>query len=138
MPDARHVGRRYTAPGQVVDPDRARAMAAAIAGPDSAFEPDAVPPTYAAVYCLAPAFAQLFTDEEVGINLAGLIHGEQAFEWPARVQPGDTVDASAEITSVEDKRGMTFVTLAVEAVRPADGAVVCRGRSMMIVRGGGS
>jgi len=138
VPNAGHVGRRYAAPGQVVDPERARAMARAIAGPDAPFEPEAVPPTYAAVYCLAPAFAQLFTDEEVGINLAGLIHGEQAFEWPARVRPGDTVDASAEIISVEDKRGMTFVTLAVEAVRPADGAVVCKGRSMMIVRGGGA
>lgn len=138
MPNATHVGRRYSAPGQVVDPDRARAMAHAIAGSDAPFEPDAVPPTYAAVYCLAPAFAQLFTDQEVGINLAGLIHGEQAFEWPAPVRPGDTVDASAEIISVEDKRGMTFVTLSVEAVRPADGAVVCRGRSMMIVRGGGA
>ena len=113
-------------------------MAKAIGGQDAPFEPEAVPPTYAAVYCLAPAFAQLFTDQEVGINLAGLIHGEQAFEWPARVQPGDTVDASAEITGVEDKRGMTFVTLAVEATRPSDGAVVCRGRSMMIVRGGGA
>ena len=135
MPDQSHVGRRYSAPGQVIDPARARAMAQAIAADGAALEADAVPPTFAAVYCLAPTFAQLFTDPEVGINLAGLIHGEQTFEWPAVAQPGDTVDASARIESVEDKRGMTFVTLAVEAVRPADGAVVCRGRSMMIVRG---
>ena len=138
MPDQSHVGRRYSASGQVVDPERARAMAAAIAGPDGVLEPEAVPPTFAAVYCLAPTMAQLFTDPDVGINLAGLIHGQQSFEWPARVQPGDTVDATSEIVSVEEKRGMTFVTLAVEATRPADGAVVCRGRSMMIVRGGAS
>jgi N-terminal half of MaoC dehydratase len=137
MPDARHVGRRYEAPGQVVDPSRARAMAAAIAGPDAPAEPDAVPPTFAAVYCLGPPMAQLFGDADLGVNLAGLIHGEQAFEWPAQVRPGDTVDASAEITSVEEKRGMTFLTLRVEAVRPSDGAVVCRGRSMMIIRGQG-
>jgi acyl dehydratase len=136
MPDQSHVGRRYSAPGQVIDPARAKAMAQAIAADGASLEADAVPPTFAAVYCLAPTFAQLFTDPEVGINLAGLIHGEQTFEWPAVAQPGDTVDANARIESVEDKRGMTFVTLAVEAVRPADGAVVCRGRSMMIVRGG--
>lgn len=135
MPEARHVGRRYEAPGQVVDPARARAMAAAISGPDAPDEPDEVPPTFAAVYCLGPTMAQLFGDPDLGVNLAGLIHGEQAFEWPARVQPGDTVDAAAEITAVEEKRGMTFLTLSVEAVRPADGAVVCRGRSMMIIRG---
>ena len=138
MLDASHVGRRYTAPGQVVDPARAASMAKAIAGPGSPFEPDAVPPTYAAVYCQTPVFAQFLTDPDIGINFAGLIHGEQAYEWPARVQPGDTVDASAEITGVEEKRGMTFVTLAVEATRPSDGAVVCRGRSMLIVRGGGA
>ena len=79
--------------------------------------------------------AQLFTDPDVGINLAGLIHGEQAFEWPVPVRPGDVVDAEAEIVNVEEKRGMTFVTLAVEGKRTTDGAVVCRGRSMMIVRG---
>jgi hypothetical protein len=53
------------------------------------------------------------------------------------VHPGDVIDASAEIVSVADKRDMTFVTLAIEAKRPADGAIVCRGRSMMIIRGGG-
>jgi acyl dehydratase len=137
MPDQSHVGRKYSAPGQTIDPDHARRMAAAIAGPDAPFQPDHVPPTFAAVYCLWPTFGQLFTDPEVAMNLAGLIHGEQSFEWPAPVQPGDVVDATAEIVSVADKRDMTFVTLALEARRPADGAIVCRGRSMMIIRGGG-
>lgn len=136
MPDQSHVGRRYAAPGQTVAADAAGRMAAAIAGADPVMEPAAVPPTFAAVYCLAPTLMQLFTDSEVGINLAGLIHGEQAFEWPETVHAGDVVDASAEIVSVEEKRGMTFVRLAMEAVRPADRAVVCRGSSLMIVRGG--
>jgi len=109
-------------------------MAKAIAGPDAVAEPGVVPPTFAAVYCLAPTLLKMFTDTEVDINLAGLIHGEQSLEWPAPVRAGDVVDATAEIVSVEQKRGMTFVTVAVEAVRPADAAVVCRGRSMMIVR----
>src|SRR5205085_5336769 len=120
MPDASHVGRRYEARGQVVEVARARAMARAIAGADEPFEPDGVPPTFASVYCLAPTFAQLFTDEQVGINLAGLIHGEQSFEWPEPVRSGDVIDASAEIAGIEEKRGMTFVTLTVEAVRQAD------------------
>ena len=135
MLDASYVGRRYSAPGQVIDAEQAHRMGLAIGGPDGAFEAGAVPPTFAAVYCLAPTFAQLFTDPEVGINLAGLIHGEQTLEWPEPARSGDVVDASAEIAGVEEKRGMTFVTLTVEAVRQADGAVVCRGRSMMIVRG---
>lgn len=109
-------------------------MAGAIAGADEVSEPDVVPPTFAAVYCLGPTLAQLFNDPEVGIDLAGLIHGEQSFEWSAPVHPGDVVDATAEITSIDTKRGMTFVRLAMEATRPADHTVVCRATSLMIVR----
>lgn len=134
MPDQTHVGRRYSAPGQVVAPDAARAMAQAIAGSDDIREPGVVPPTFAAVYCLGPTLALLFGDPDVGIDLAGLIHGEQSFEWPAPVHPGDVVDATAEITGVDTRRGMTFVRLAMEAVRPADQTVVCRATSLMIVR----
>ena len=134
MPDQSHVGRRYSAPGQRIAPEAARAVASAIAGSDPVREVEAVPPTFAAVYCLGPALAQLFSDEEVGIDLAGLIHGEQSFEWPAQVHPGDVVDATAEITGIDTKRGMTFVRLAMEATRPADDTVVCRATSLMIVR----
>ena len=109
-------------------------MAHALAGLDGVSEPDVVPPTFAAVYCLGPTLAKLFGDPEVGIDLAGLIQGEQSFEWPSPVHPGDVVDASAEITSVDTRRGMTFVRLAMEAVRPSDQTVVCRGTSLMIVR----
>lgn len=138
MPDRSHIGRRYEASGQVIDAERAAAFAGAIAGSDERALGGAVPPTYAAVYCLFPTLALLFTDPEVGVNLAGLIHGEQSFEWPEPVRPGDVVDSTAEIVDVEEKRGMTFLTLAVESQRPADGAVVCRGRSLMIIRGGQS
>lgn len=134
MPDKSHVGRRYEAPGQHIAPESAQAVAKAIAGETEVREPDAVPPTFAAVYCLGPTLAKLFGDAEVGIDLAGLIHGEQSFEWPEPARPGDVVDATAEITSVDTRRGMTFVRLAMEAIRPADHAVVCRGTSLMIVR----
>ncbi len=134
MPDQTHVGRRYSAPGQRIAPESAAQMAAAIAGPDPVAEPGAVPPTFAAVYCLSPTLALLFADREVGIDLAGLIHVEQSFEWPEPVRPGDVVDATAEITAVDAKRGMTFVRLAMEAARADDRVVVCRGAALMIVR----
>jgi len=136
MPDASHAGRVYRAPGQVIDAERARAFAAAIAGEDTVAEPDAVPPTYAAVYCLFPTLAQLFGDAEVGINLAGLIHGEQEFSFDAPVRPGDVVDAQARIASVQEKRGMTFLEVDLEATRGAQR--VCGGRALLILRGGGA
>ncbi len=133
MPDQSHVGRRYVALGQVVDGGGSEAFAEAIAGGDEVFAPGTVPPTYAAFYCLFPTLYQLFGDAEVGVNLAGLVHGEQSFEWPAQVRAGDVVDASAVIASVEEKRGMTFLGIDHEA-RTQDGETVCRGRSLMIIR----
>lgn len=133
MADQSHVGRRYQALGQRVDGKAAAAFATAIAGGDEVYEPSSVPPTYASVYCLFPTMYQLFTDPEVGVNLAGLVHGEQDYEWPEPVRPGDVVDATAVISSVEEKRGMTFLGIDYEAVRQ-DGEIVCRGRSLMIIR----
>jgi len=133
MPDQSHVGRRYQATEQVVDGGAADAFAKAIGGSDAVFSPGTVPPTYAAFYCLFPTLYQLFADAEVGVNLAGLVHGEQSFEWPTPVRAGDVVDASAVIASVEEKRGMTFLGIEHEAHRQ-DGQTVCRGRSLMIIR----
>jgi acyl dehydratase len=133
MPDKGHVGRRYEATGQLVDGSAAAAFAQAIAGSDEVFSSGAVPPTYAAFYCLFPTLYQLFGDAEVGVNLAGLVHGEQSFEWPAPVRGGDVIDASAVIASVEDKRGMTFLGIDHEAHKQ-NGETVCRGHSLMIIR----
>ncbi|HEY8756263.1 MAG TPA: MaoC family dehydratase N-terminal domain-containing protein [Candidatus Dormibacteraeota bacterium] len=133
MPDQSHVGRRYQASGQVVDGGGAEAFARAIAGSDEPYSPGVVPPTYGAVYCLFPTLYQLFGDTEVGVNLAGLVHGEQSFEWPTPVRAGDVIDATAVIASVEEKRGMTFLGIEHEA-RRQDGKTVCRGRSLMIIR----
>src|SRR5258708_14863156 len=106
MPDSSHVGRSYRAGGQVVDGQRAARFAAAIAGGDQPFQPGAVPPTYAAVYMMFPALGQVFGDADVGINLAGLIHGEQSFTFHPPLRAGDLVDSEATIASVDQKRCM--------------------------------
>lgn len=134
MPDATHVGREYTAPGVVVEGERARAFAAAIAGDDEVAEPDVVPPTFAAVYCLFPTLGRLLGDPEVGINLAGLVHGEQQLTFHEPVRAGDVVDSRARIASVEVKRGMSFVGIDIESTRDG-GRPVCSGRALLIVRG---
>jgi hypothetical protein len=135
MPDPSHVGRVYRAAGTVVEAERARAFADAIAGEDAVAEPEAVPPTFAAVYCLFPTLGQLFGDPELDINLAGLIHGEQQFSFHEPVRPGDVVDSQARIASVQEKRGMTFVEVELEAATDA-GRPVCSGRALLILRAG--
>ncbi len=134
MPDSSHIGRRYQAAGQVIDGERAARFAAALAGSDPVAEPGAVPPTYAAVYLMFPALGQIFGDPEIGINLAGLIHGEQGFTFHEQVQPGDVVDSEATIASVDDKRGMTFVGVDMDSKRQ-DGTRVCSGHALLIIRG---
>jgi len=133
MPDSSHVGRSYRAEGQVVDGERAARFAASIAGNDEVYQPDTVPPTYAAVYCMFPALGQVFGDAEIGINLAGLIHGEQSFTFHEPVRAGDVVDSEATIASVEEKRGMTFVGVEMRSTR--EGTPVCSGRALLIIRG---
>jgi hypothetical protein len=133
MPDPSHVGRRYAAPGQLISPERVAAYAAAVSGDDPTFSPGAVPPAFAAVYCVQPTLAAIFADPELGLELAGLIHAEQSFEWPAPLHPGDVVDAAAEVTSVESRRGLTFVTVGLEATNQA-GETVCRGRTLLLTR----
>jgi hypothetical protein len=133
MPDPTHVGRSYRAEGQVVEGERAARFAAAIAGGDEVFQPSTLPPTYAAVYMMFPALAQVFGDAEVGINLAGLIHGEQSFSFHEPVRAGDVVDCEATIASVDEKRGMTFVGVEMRALRT--GTPVCSGRALLIIRG---
>jgi acyl dehydratase len=135
MPDSSHVGRRYSAPGQVIDGERAARFAASIAGSDPVGEPGAIPPTYAAVYLMFPALGQVFGDADIGINLAGLIHGEQGFTFHQPVAAGDVVDSEATISSVDVKRGMTFVGVDMESKRQGDGTPVCSGHALLIIRG---
>lgn len=136
MLTADHVGRRYEAKGIALAPERVRAFAAALAGPEAppAGSPVDVPPTFAAVYCLSPILEQLFADSELGVDLAGLVHNEQSFEWPSPVAVGDVVDVAGEIAMVKSKAGLTFLTVDMSATK-VSGEEVCRGRAVMIIRG---
>lgn len=134
MPDPTHVGRRYHAPSQVIDAVGAARFAAAVAGSDPVAARGPIPPTYAAVYCLFPTLGQIFLDPEVGLELAGLVHAEQSFEFSAVPVPGEMVDATAEIVGVAARRGRWFVTVTMEAHRPS-GEPVVSGRALLIAAG---
>ena len=137
MPDRSHVGRRYVAEGQVADLEGAARFAAAVAGSDPvASDLGPVPPTYAAVYCLFPTLGQIILDPELGIRLEGMVHGEQEFTWHEPVAAGDVLNSTATIAEVEDKRGRTFMTVALEAIRPQTGARVLTGRALLLLAGG--
>jgi hypothetical protein len=50
------------------------------------------------------------------------------------VAAGDVVDSEAVISSVDEKRGMTFVGVDMESKRQ-DGTPVCSGHALLIIRG---
>ncbi len=61
------------------------------------------PPSFVAVYC-GEMFNQLFYDEELGIDLPRIVHGEQEFKFRKVVRSGDIITSVAKIVDVFSKQ----------------------------------
>lgn len=96
------------------------------------------PPTFAAVYC-HNAMRVVFEDEDLGMNIPRVVHGEQTFEFGEVVKSGDVISTSTTIRDIlvkENREGVENVLLLVrtESVNQ-DGEVVCLGRWTIVERG---
>ncbi len=113
MTDPRFVGRRYeSAPFQVTEAS-IRGFMQAVG--DLAEDGELVaPPTYAMVYGSAPMW-QLWSDQEVALDVAHLVHGEQRFRFHRPVRPGDRITSEGRITAISERAGMEFVTFELSA-----------------------
>jgi acyl dehydratase len=94
-----------------------------------------------AVFPVVPGFAEMGkvgTDPELGVdNPLMIVHGEQAFVYHRPIRPGDHLQLSPTLESVEDKgKGATFV-VKLAAVDEAGEPVVDQ-YATIFVRGGGS
>jgi hypothetical protein len=123
-------GRRYEPVALTIDRkavDRfARALGADPAG--------GVPPTFAAVYALAATVPQLYGDEEIGIDVSRLVHGEQEFEWTRHPEPGERLVATGRVSEDVRRRGMRFVSYET-VVDDAEGRRVCVSKMLNVIRG---
>ena len=121
MADPRFVGRRYeSAPFEVTEAS-IRAYRRAVG--DLATDQEVVaPPTYAMVYGF-DAYWQLWSDQEVALDVAHLVHGEQRFTFHRPVKPGDRITTEGRITGISERRGMELVTFELSAHDPAGGPV---------------
>lgn len=90
------------------------------------------PPTYAMVYGF-DAFWQLWTDQEVALDTAHLVHGEQSFEFHRPVHPGDRLTTTGRITSITPRGDLELVTFEV-AARDDHGEPVSAGTALFIIR----
>lgn len=122
-------GRTYPAVRFTIEKERVLLFCRAIgAAPEAG-----VPPTFAAVYALGATVPQLFGDEEAGIDLGRLLHGEQEFTWGRHPEVGETVIAQARVTQDQERRGMRFVTLETSCTDEA-GNSVCTSRMLSVIR----
>ncbi|HZZ86545.1 MAG TPA: MaoC family dehydratase N-terminal domain-containing protein [Anaeromyxobacteraceae bacterium] len=156
--DRRHLGRRYGPYRYAVGLEKLRDFAVAVAGgiPGAAFPsaPPAPPhpwlvdeeagaaspygslvgaPTFCATFAMRP-FADACVDPALGIDLVRLVHAEQEFEYGAPVRPGDVIETAGEVTGIEQKSRLDFLTVTTTS-RNQRGELVVRGTWTAIIRG---
>ncbi|HEV3097900.1 MAG TPA: MaoC family dehydratase N-terminal domain-containing protein [Candidatus Dormibacteraeota bacterium] len=131
MTDPRWVGRSYeTAPYQVTEQSIRDYMAAV---GDLRDEGELVaPPTYAMVYGF-DAYWQLWTDQEVALDVAHLVHGEQQFRFHRDVKPGDRIRTTGRLTAINTRGDMELVTFELNA-RDDEDRPVSDGEALFIIR----
>lgn len=130
MTDERLVGRRYEAKPFDVTEASIRAYREAVG--DDARRGDEAPPTYAMVYDY-DAYWQLWQDQEVGMDVAHLVHGEQRFVFHRPVRPGDRIAATGRLSSVSRRGDMELVSFEVTS-RDARDEPVSEATALFIIR----
>lgn len=89
------------------------------------------PPLFAVRPLVGVLFAAIL-DEEVGIDLERLVHGEQDMRFYQTLRVGDVVTPSAVIDSIEDRSSGETLLLIQRLER--DGQLVCEAKSNLFVR----
>jgi N-terminal half of MaoC dehydratase len=129
--DPRWVGRSYeTAPFEVTERSIRDYMAAVGDTRDGAEL--VAPPTYAMVYGF-DVYWQLWTDQEVALDTAHLVHGEQRFTFHRPVVPGDHLRTTGRITGINPRGDLELVSFEL-ASRDERGQPVSEASALFIIR----
>jgi len=91
------------------------------------------PPTFAVVV-QELTLAQLLGDEDSGIELTHVVHGEQRFRYTRPIVAGDELSAKLDVTSIKTLGGNAMVT-AESVIVDAAGDHVVTATSVLVVRG---
>jgi hypothetical protein len=124
-------GKTYPEISFRVDEDHVRRFAAAV-GDDGAF----VPPTFFTAPEILSGLDRVVADEELGLDFARVVHGDEEFQWRRAVRVGETLQVQTVVESIRAKGGHEFLVLRTD-MRDAAGEEVVVTRSTMIVRGNG-
>ena len=146
MVDQSAVGRSFAPVHAVVEPGRLRFFFDTIGEANPVYRDPAaakaagyaavpVPPTY--LFCLEMMDAEnpFAFLEELGIDLARVLHGEQSFAYHAPVVVDDALTFASTVTGVAEKKGgaLTIVDVATK-VTNQDGAHVADATRAIVVR----
>lgn len=133
MIDESHAGRSYppTEP-YLVTAGKIAEFAAAIGDTDPAYagaEPIA-PPTFAAVIA-GRAWEALWADDELGLALRRIVHGDQRISYRRPLRAGDSVVATLTIDKVRVRDAVDMINSSV-VLATADGDEVCTASSTFL------
>lgn len=96
------------------------------------------PPTFAAVYC-ADAVRMIFQDQDLGMKIPRIVHGEQRFVFGEVVRAGDLIATTVRIESIFQKTNRAGVPNEFLIIKASslnqDEQMVCEGTWTLIERG---
>lgn len=125
-----HAGRSYppTEPYEVTSAKIAE-FAAALGDDNPAYRGDTpiAPPTFAAVIA-GQAWGALWADEELGLALRRIVHGDQRLTHHRPLRAGDRVSATLTIDKVRQRGGVDIINSSV-TLATIDGDEVCTASS---------
>jgi acyl dehydratase len=121
-----HAGRSYppTEPYEVTGA-RIADFAAALDDDNPAYRGDAAiaPPTFAAVIAVR-AWEALWADNELGLELRRIVHGDQRITYRRPLRAGDRVTATLTIDKVRNRGAVDMINSSVK-LATVDGEEVC-------------
>jgi acyl dehydratase len=137
-------GKRYQEVEFVVDRARAVQFADAIGEHDAIFrDPDAAkalgyddqltPPTFVTAMQIMTS-GQVVMDQELGLNYALVVHGEQEYEWRRPVKVGDKLRATPRIADIYARGPNEFLVIEAE-IKDDTGKTVVVARTTLLSRG---
>ena len=130
--DPSHAGRTYppTEPYEV-GLEKIREFADAIGDRNPAYRGDdaIAPPTFAFMVG-SRALEELLNDEDLGLRLDRIVHGAQKFSYTRPIKAGDTISATATITTVR-KAGPVEVIMYETTLTTVDGEPIATATSTL-------
>jgi acyl dehydratase len=141
--DTKFIGKEYPEYTYDVSKDKIKEYAKAIKNLDPHYMDEVfakkskygtiiAPPTFAVVFG-AFLIEPVFTDKDLALNMAMLVHGEQELEFFEVVKSGDSITTKAKISDIQNKEKLDVI--AIEGISKNQHCRnVCRGLYTFVVR----